>query len=153
MKVIFLDIDGVLNSDYTVAITKSGCTFVDIAKVIRLKWIVEATNAKLVLSSDWRYDRNISPLNEDFLELKNVLTEYGLSFYDFTPEINWMNRELEIQTWLNKHPEVDKFIILDDRTDFPNLMEHLVHTRTSIGLTSEKMQEAIAALADDDIPC
>ena len=57
IKVIFLDVDGVLNSDRTVRKTQGGYTFVDNRQMKNLKHIINMTGAKVVLSSDWRYDR------------------------------------------------------------------------------------------------
>ena len=51
MKVILLDIDGVLNEDSTPTRTKSRMIFVDEEKLLRLKRIVETTGAKIVLSA------------------------------------------------------------------------------------------------------
>ena len=56
MKVIFLDIDGVLNCGTTTELTKTGDRFVENKFIERLKKIVDETGAKVVLSSDWRYD-------------------------------------------------------------------------------------------------
>lgn len=52
MKVIFLDIDGVLNDNNTKSISPNGFTFVDTSKILRLKRIIDSTEAKVVLSSD-----------------------------------------------------------------------------------------------------
>lgn len=52
IKVIFLDVDGVLNSDRTVRKTQSGYTFVDNRQMKNLKHIINMTGAKVVLSSD-----------------------------------------------------------------------------------------------------
>lgn len=54
IKVIFLDVDGVLNSDRTVRKTQGGYTFVDNRQMKNLKHIINMTGAKVVLSSDWR---------------------------------------------------------------------------------------------------
>ena len=146
IKVIFLDIDGVLNDNHTKSTTGMGFKFIDTSKILRLKSIVEATDAKLVLSSDWRYDREDPLLNSDFLELRDRLANHGLSFYDFTPEIDWDSRGLEIQTWLEEHPEVSQFVILDDRDDMEPNMGHLIQTTMAHGLTDRLAKRAIAFL-------
>ena len=63
MKVIFLDIDGVLNSDeYVDKVKKSDIQGIerdiDIEKVKLLKRAIDETGAKVVLSSSWRYTKN-----------------------------------------------------------------------------------------------
>ena len=70
MKVVFLDIDGVLNDDTTPSRTKSRLIFVDREKLLRLKRIVAATGAKIVLSSTWRH-KFFLPLN--WLHTKKLL--------------------------------------------------------------------------------
>ena len=88
IKVIFLDVDGVLNSDRTARRTQSGYTFVDNRQMKNLKHIINMTGAKVVLSSDWRYDRDDPRYNGDYLELEAELLKYGVRLYGFTPEPN-----------------------------------------------------------------
>lgn len=152
-KVIFLDVDGVLNDDHTSSRTKTtSYVFVDEAKILLLKQIVEATQAKIVLSSTWRYDRNDPRLNGDFLELKEALAAHGLEFYSFTPEevTGHKKRGLEIKSWLNTHSEVKQFVILDDELfDYERrgLLHRVVLTDAEDGgLTEEHVQDAIEIL-------
>lgn len=63
MKVIFLDVDGVLNSDQYFDKTKNldiqGIEAdIDIKKIELLKKAINETRARVVLSSSWRYTRN-----------------------------------------------------------------------------------------------
>ena len=76
MKVIFLDIDGVLNSDeYFDRIKNLEITGIeeqiDIKKVELLKKAIDETGAKVVLSSSWRYTRKAQ-------DLKNLLLKYNI---------------------------------------------------------------------------
>jgi len=152
MKVIFLDIDGVLNEDITPTRTKSRVIFIDQEKLLRLKRIVDATGAKIVLSSTWRYDRDDTRYNGDFLELREAFYNAGLDFYDYTPEdALGIRRGMEIRAWLGLHRgEVERFIILDDELfDFEErgLLFHLIKTDFGDGgLTEELTQEAIEML-------
>ena len=100
MKVIFTDIDGVLNEDTTPTRTKSHVLFIDKEKLLRLKRIVDATGAKIVLSSTWRYGRNNPKYNGDFLELQEAFRKVGLEFYSYTPEdVFGIRRGMEIKAW------------------------------------------------------
>ena len=114
MKIIFLDVDGVLNNIHTMTRTVSGCCFVEKECLKMVRHIVLETGAKVVLSSDWRYDRDDPKYNQDFLELKDIMEKYNIPIFDYTPIINWELRGIEIAAWLGLHPEVDSFVILDD---------------------------------------
>lgn len=79
MKIIFLDIDGVLNSEkwYTERFDKDLqsyplCEF-DPLCVEQLNILIQKTNAKLVISSTWRLGRTID-------ELKNLFEKVGITF-------------------------------------------------------------------------
>ena len=155
MKAIFLDIDGVLNCESTHETTRSGVTFVEDRFVKRLKTIVDATDARVVLSSDWRYDRDCVGYNGDYLELVEKLFEYGIEFYGFTSVclrndrgFPIENRGFEINQYLIEHHEVDKFVILDDRCDMEPHLDRLVMTSYDTGLTEEDVKEAIELLSD-----
>ena len=110
MKVIFLDKDGVLNSDeYFDKIEgldiKGIENDVDIEKVKLLKEAVDATGAKVVVTASARYTTNGQLLIQ-------LLREYQISV-DLTPLIN-KRRGIEIKQWLSEHPETEDFVILDD---------------------------------------
>lgn len=159
MKVIFLDIDGVLNC----RTSKSYChddkcgliTGIDSDKVKRLAKIVEATNAKIVLSSDWRvgwekYYTTRKPSHAKYLD--NHLKKKGnLTIFDKTPLFHsgyW--RGEEILTYLRSHPDITNYVILDDTffEDFSikGIEEHLVLTSHSVGLTDTDCEKAIDIL-------
>lgn len=110
MKVIFLDVDGVLNSDeYFNSIKDQKINTIenqiDINKVKLLKQAVNTTGAKLVLSSSWRYTKNAN-------NLKALLLNYGM-IVDSTPFLN-NERGKEIKKWLDEHKNVEDYVILDD---------------------------------------
>ena len=155
MKVIFTDIDGVLNDDTTPTRTSSRVVFVDEEKLQRLKRIVDATQAKIVLSSTWRYDREDPKYNGDFLELQEAFKNVGLEFYSYTPlDPAGGRRGMEILAWLGMHPGVSQYIILDDELyDFEErgLLPRLVKTEFADGgLTDVHVQEAITLLLKED---
>lgn len=149
MKVIFLDVDGVLNTFHTTRMTRSGCTFVDNRKVDRLAKIIACTGAKVVLSSDWRYDRSVPGLNDDLNELICLLKTRNVSLFGYTPEID-DNRGKEITKWLYEHPDVESFVILDDRSDMGQLSGRLIQTSPKDGLTENLAQQAISMLMEGE---
>ena len=110
MKVIFLDVDGVLNSDeYFNKIKNLNIdgiqSEIDVEKIKMLNMAINETGAKIVLTSSWRYTRNAQ-------ELKKLLSEYGIPT-DSTPFIQ-NKRGLEIKQYLLENPDVENFIIVDD---------------------------------------
>lgn len=150
VKVIFLDVDGVLNNYKTTRRTKGGFVFVEESKLKLLKHIIDVTGAEVVLSSDWRYDRDVPGWNDHYLELRDELLRYGIRFYGFTPELPSEHRGEEIALWLTEHPEVSDFVILDDRTDIKPNKDHWVQTVMRRGLGTEEADEAVRILMGHD---
>jgi hypothetical protein len=136
MKVVFLDIDGVLNDAITtmdLMDDKPKKEHLDC-----LKAIIETTNAKIVLSSTWR----LFPSARN--TVKNALKNVGLEFIDKTKELK--DRASEIQEWLSRHPEVEKFVILDDEEISGKFPDNLVQTTFYRGLLPEHVEKAIKIL-------
>lgn len=150
IKVIFLDVDGVLNSDRTHRLTSEGFIFVGASHLRNLRRIVDETGAKVVLSSDWRYDRDDPKSNRSFLELRDELLKYGISLYDFTPELPDAHRGHEIDQWLREHSNVTGFVILDDRLDIEPNEHNWVRTVMRRGLGPKETEEAIRILNGGD---
>lgn len=122
MKVIFLDIDGVLNDRQTFQSryehhqsTGEWLLAIDETMVGRLANIVRKTSAEIVLSSSWRtgfsYD-TCEPLGEQAQGLVDILNKYGLSIYSRTGR--GKDRTDEIEEWLRNHKDINSFVILDD---------------------------------------
>lgn len=127
--VVFLDVDGVLNTRTTVEQSLDGHTGIDDARVeILAKVIQKMGGADIVLSSDWK---NISDKAKDLDYLASKLSKYGLKISDQTSD-KWHYRGEGIQAYLDAHPEVKEYVILDDNTfdfeDFPRLWERLLLT-------------------------
>lgn len=174
MKVLFLDIDGVLNSEnwfaYRIYCVKNNMfnilmnfvdtndrnikqklTMLDDRAIANLNRIIEETGCKVVLSSSWR-----SP-NES----ENIFTQYLLKlkgfkydFYDVTPRL-WFEdfstrRGEEIQLWMNKESEkneIESYVILDDDSDMlPEQMNNFIHIDGQVGLTDKDVFRAIEIL-------
>lgn len=131
MKVIFLDIDGVLNSNHWYIRNHKKhpekCrthTAIDPRYIKNLRKIVKKTDAKIVLTST---QRSYIKRHDDCL-LKQIFTEYGLEIFDYIPILIAQPRGCEIQKWLNEHTNVTSFIILDDSSDMAHLLPYLVKT-------------------------
>ena len=120
MKVIFLDIDGVLNSEMYEASRTENSTdgYIDMSRVKLLADIINVTDAKIVLSSSWRldWDKSSELCGEDGKYINQCLAKYGLAVMDKTPFISFFtDRRKEILTWLSNHrSDVESFVVLDD---------------------------------------
>ena len=147
MKVIFLDIDGVLNCASTVE-RCGGPFFVEDRKLAMLSSIVKTTGAKCVLSSTWRGGwlggNNFVSAFPEVRGLFDKFNEFGIECIDKTGYST--SRGNEIKLWLNEHPEVTDFVILDDDNDMGELEDHLVKTSWAAGLTVIEQFECIRRL-------
>lgn len=140
VKVIFLDIDGVLNNSkhltelmellgrkqYFSIINQIHETPFDYRSCKLLQELIKETEAEIVLSSTWR-------LNDNGIE---IIEQYaGISIRDTTPVLNTIRGE-EIKQYLDNHQEITEYIILDDDTDMlKEQMGHLVKVNNRIGFT------------------
>lgn len=147
MKVIFLDFDGVLNSDRYVRDCGNVGVCLDPEKMKLLKRIVESTGAKIVLTTSWRehWDKNPDLCDFSGKNINSIFARYGLEIYDKTPVIR-PERENEIRKWLEDNPETESFVVLDDArlvADF--LTGHFVKTSAFRDALEEK--DAVEAIA------
>lgn len=148
MRVIFLDIDGVLNGhdwdeDAASNRIRPEC-------VAMLNRIVSATGAQIVLSSAWRYmilKGAMTRLGFDYL--LRTHGGCGLHVIDTTePDVTMGadERGQQIANWLATHDPVDSYVVLDDE-DYGITKRHpAVITESTIGLTREDSDKAIAIL-------
>ena len=116
-KIIFLDVDGVLNSQSYLLGCKENDNSereIDEECVKNLKTIVDKTGADIVLSSTWRRMKDDHKLA---IHLNTILDKYGLHISGKTPWIHG-NRPEEIKVWLDnyisKGNRIKSFVILDD---------------------------------------
>ena len=154
MKVIFLDIDGVLNGEGTRA-RCCGYMGIDNDKAKRLADIVKATGAKVVLISTWKQTwRKTEKKYQGFLAnyLDRKMKEVGVSIYDKTRDTDgkiYFSRGEGILDYLNRE-KVENYVILDDgQADYDScgLTDNYVKTNFYTGaLTDELAQKAIKIL-------
>lgn len=158
MKIVFLDIDGVLNytqwyvSDRNPRNLDGKEGDIDPLCAGRVNLICEKTGAKIVLSSDWRI---CWPYCIDRLEKAGI--KQGL-IIDKTPEHMWVehcgkdfldytSRGSEIDDWLSRHPECDRYVILDDRKDFTEEQKiNFVYINSMRGIDDTDVDFAIRIL-------
>ena len=164
MKLIFLDIDGVLNNAHTRE-TYEGYTFVEDSKIELLKQIIGATEAKVVLSSTWRsgwycLEHVTNPTESErrdirlFEALRDKLQEHGIELLSYTDDFGLRGEEIDqwMTDWKDGEGEpIETFIILDDmggREMRPH-SRYLVQTGWNDGLTEKHVARAIKLLNGD----
>ena len=164
MAILFLDIDGVLNSsdnDYAMCelwkLDKANKsrdefgTLFDERCVRWLKWIIEKTGCKIVLSSSWRgVGLNTIQLMWEMRDLPGEVVD--ITPTDVSIEIinkyeatnNEADRGYEIQEWIdNNNPE--KYCIVDDDNDMLE-HQHFVRTSKSTGLNYSSAHGIVSIL-------
>ena len=137
MKVIFLDVDGVLNSSQDGFNIKLETR----RHLVLLKQLVDETGAEIVLSSSWRiYDKTR-------VFIKKKLEEYGIALIGFTPDTG-ESKGKEIKKWLDETSyHIERFVILDDDSDMDEYTHaKLVKTDPNIGLQQADIIKAIHLL-------
>ena len=138
MNVIFLDIDGVINTENNIVfrketgnriMDKDGYVFDPVA-VGFLKLLIDKTDAKIVISSSWRHF-GLQFFKDLWIEREMPGEVIDLTFSKETtkrdeqrielqkiPEGQGISRGDEINAYLATHPEITNYVILDDDTDF-----------------------------------
>ena len=151
-KVLFLDIDGVLNSKfyykYIYKAEEGGSRF-DPYCVILVKKLVEEFSLKVVISSTWRdgaMNRLVNELNA------NDFTDYLHEDW-LTPVVRPASRGKEIELWLDEHSEVKDYLILDDNQKLlDHQMDKFVQTSAFMGMVQESYYLARNILQSNNQP-
>lgn len=144
-KVIFLDIDGVLN-DHKPVVSNYGGIFP--RKVKMLNQITDATEAVIVVSSAWRYMVHGGAMTLG--GFKYMFLTHGVrgNVIDITPsDEDIPTRPEQITYWLQNN-NVGRYIIIDD-IDFGFELTHpgrFVKTHPKVGLTKRHIEKAIGLL-------
>lgn len=144
-------IDGVLNSDQFAkyCLDEEGYDpfdndDLDPRAIANLKNIVNETSAAIILSSSWRWDEVA------YKAVERQLRFYGLEIADTTIQDIRVNltRTKEIQLYLEEHPSITNFVILDDMEIEDPLKKHWVRCLFKDGLTKKLAKEAIQILKE-----
>jgi hypothetical protein len=155
MKVIFLDIDGVLNV-IPVGHDKWGAIFHD-HFVDNLKRIIDVTGAKLVISSTWRMGNGLEGMIDMWKERDLPGEVIGITPNFMVHFKTTLCRGKEIDAYLEEHPEITNYVIIDDDSDMePHQLKNFVMTSGNtdhsdcvdigLGLTKECADWAIKIL-------
>lgn len=172
MKIVFLDIDGVVATNNArhdelkryyqedtiekveAAMDKNILPFPRISmfywpfdkrvinELYRLK---KQTNCEFVLSSSWRKGRTLEELNEMF-----ALKGLRIQLFDKTNTVKDVTRGEEIQSWIRKHYEqISNYVIIDDECDYDIIQTHpnnCINVTSDEGFTKNDCDKAIKML-------
>lgn len=137
MKVLFLDIDGVVclhkDKDWD-----NEEEIFDAACCRKLQEIVSATGCKLVLSSSWRL------FPESIRSMFRQLKPFGITRENFLGRTPLRGeRGDEIMAYLKKRPQIETFVALDDEPFYSSAFpqDRLILTKPESGIT-ESVKEA-----------
>lgn len=152
MKVLFLDIDGVL-------VTKRFWNFTgephrdmfghvfDPITVRNLERVIAETGAKIVISSTWKFSGE--DIMKDMWRLRKLPGEM-IGVTPNVPSRHGIDRGPEIQAWLDAN-KVDNFAIVDDDADFfDTQLPHFVRTTFDNGLTRKVADRLISILNNEN---
>lgn len=148
MKVIFLDMDGVLNTQANWG--KRGAEALTPELVKRVSDLADRTGAVVVITSTWRVIHPL-PTLQAWLTL-NGFRDRTL-IIGATPDFArfGQKRQDEIADWLH-HVYVDKWVVLDDDTigdnEWDKVSGHFVKVDSRVGLSEENVKEAELILED-----
>lgn len=147
LKVLFLDVDGVIITAGSKACRDARMKAPDPGCVAQLNRVLLETGAKVVVSSCWRIGRTR-------MNMQRKLRSWGVEceVVGLTPNIGLPGRGREIEAWLKDCiPEAfqirpGEIAILDDCNDMAPYMDRLVRTDFRKGLTKAKADAAIRML-------
>lgn len=147
MKILFLDFDGVLNSQEYRDVHGSSGAGVDKSRLPLIKSIVDATGAMIVIITSLReyWDKNPDKCDYFGKVINEVFAEFGLEIYDKTPVSKSGERVDEILEWIVDNPGVKNYVVIDDGALFAKfLVGHFVQPKD--GIEQEHAEKAIEIL-------
>lgn len=161
-NVLFLDIDGVLNSNFwneSHQTEISDGTLIDEEKIKLLARLVKETDAKIILHSGWRFwfDAELKPLCTEAKKLVELLAKENLCISGVTPDLTTeeirktkkfsLVKADEILSWIGLPNDVTAWVVLDDlNLHNDQVRQHQVKTDPTTGLTLEDVEQAVKIL-------
>ena len=150
-RVLFLDYDGVVNTlIWNDKGTKVSYNFPKDNKVNNfqaVQWVSEfclKCKYDIVVTSSWREDRNYKEC------LINGGLKKGIEITGSLPINPEKTRGELIQEYINSHPEIKYYIIVDDETDIlPEQTNHFVKVNPSYGFNEPEYKKCIEIYMKD----
>lgn len=157
MRIIFLDVDGVLNSNRTFMAWGAGSmrgrgkhtvesTLLDPVSVSLLRTLVETVEAKIVISSSWRIGCEVSEFHDVFdlygWDTRSIIIGKTPRLYDIGSR-----RGDEIAAWIaTSGQDTQDYIIFDDDSDMLPEQKaggHFIKTPLDYGLGMPETEAAL----------
>lgn len=150
-RIIFLDFDGVLNTEYYQALLQfqgkqwqdEHGAFFDPRSVRQLKRVIDTTDADIVVESSWKY------LGLEAMQKLWRVRNLPGRVIDITPSLTSnASKGEEIAAWLSEHATPDaRYVIIDDEyVVLDSQIPYLIWTNPYEGLTEEQANRAISIL-------
>lgn len=144
LRIVFLDFDGVLNSEHWDRTRPWSKVDLDPQAVQRLNQL-NYLDVRYVISSSWRKDAAFLGQHEP---IEALLRAFGFTGHvvgrtpDLASRITATQRGQEILAWLEEQPAVESFVIFDDDDDMGPVADRLVQTDWRYGLQDEHLTAA-----------
>jgi len=148
VRVLFLDVDGVLNRIGFHPGTSVGLrSWIEPELAKRLSDVLRVTRAEIVLASDWRRARELPHLRD---ELRAAGVDGSL--IGVTPILDGQARWREIEAWMTEHDVgLDAIAIVDDGYDMGTLAARFVRASPLHGLDGEVARAIVALFERDEV--
>lgn len=175
MKIIFLGIDGVLNSEtdfievsmyghehnskrYTPGSGREALAPLCRGKLALLEKIITATGAKIVISSAWRERFTLNKIYKMFkrhgfnLPQATIIGKTESSHIGLSSD-HTNSRSNEIRTWIDSRDDIESYVILDDIPEylFYDHDDHLITTSVYDGLNLMLAMDAMNILGMSEV--
>ena len=140
MNIIFLDIDGVLN---TIGDTNLINNTFEFNKLMRLIKLSNETNSKIIITSDRR------TFIEEREMIDDIFNSYNINYDYLSLKRTHRKRSDEILYYLSNNPDITNYVILDDNdmeySENSALASHFIDCYKN-GFGEEEFQNAIILL-------
>lgn len=152
-RIVFLDYDGVVNTPmWNAEGTVCSYGFPKQGKVNNfqaVQWLSEACQKfgyDIVVTSTWRLDNNYKEC------LINGGLRAGIEILGRTPRFSGQPRGAEIKAYLDEHPEILYYVIVDDEADIlPEQRDHFIQTNGDTGFNLSEFKAFEDIFENDNI--
>ena len=144
MNIVFLDYDGVVNTlMWDECGKKCGFNYPDdnmVNNFQAVQWVSEFCEKNgycIVVTSSWR-------LQDNYIDcLNNGGLRDSVPVIGNTPYLRSSNRAEEIKQYLQTHPEIENYIIIDDLDEMESLSDHLILCNPDVGFGVSEYKKAV----------